>query len=607
MPALGLPVTGFQALILCGPGASLNTFTAVPEEFPKALVPVANRPMVWYPLDWCYRLGITSITLITPPASQSALEAALSRDPHLTSLPHPSPTVVAPNDLLLTTGTAELLRLPEVQSCIKSDFVILPCDLITDLPGQSLLEVWMMTQASLDGTSDGSKLLPGSSSLLGLGGERGGRRGGIGVWYPIPPDGDGKTNDDLADFLVTAPLSGDEDRVMRGSPASSLTPRASLQKVVYTMPMDSLRDILDEKKAFFLRYPLLKKHGRVKMLTTYRDAHIYFFPYWVKEMARRNERFQSISEDLVGWWAKAGWQNGLPEKLQIQDLFSYEKDPENKNGSHASDHIEEEIDVMSMSTTKSTRDVSTKASRFKSLSMGTQPSFNPRLAEVPNESLASHNISTPPLSSASPLLAEKPTIPSILGYLNPSNTSAPLIRRVDTSSALLSLSLYLAKLESIIDLNLQLPTPISPSSGTLHPPLAHQNKIAYPAGIAPRCTVTKADCLLAENVTVEEKCSIRESVIGANCHIATGARLTKCLLMDGVVIGERCQLVGCIIGRRSKIGRDSVMKDCEVQHGNVIPEETDAKNEKFMIFEGLEDDMDAQHSGMGTVDGEDED
>ncbi len=58
--ALSMPSTGFQAIILCGPGVSLNTFTANPEDFPKALVPIANRPMVWYPLDWCYRMGITS-------------------------------------------------------------------------------------------------------------------------------------------------------------------------------------------------------------------------------------------------------------------------------------------------------------------------------------------------------------------------------------------------------------------------------------------------------------------------------------------------------------------------------------------------------------------
>ena len=58
--ALTMPYPGFQAIILCGPGVSLNTFTANPEDFPKALVPIANRPMVWYPLDWCYRMGITS-------------------------------------------------------------------------------------------------------------------------------------------------------------------------------------------------------------------------------------------------------------------------------------------------------------------------------------------------------------------------------------------------------------------------------------------------------------------------------------------------------------------------------------------------------------------
>jgi translation initiation factor eIF-2B subunit gamma len=58
--SIPLPSAGFQALVLCGPGISLNTFTSNPEDFPKALVPIANRPMVWYPLDWCYRMGITS-------------------------------------------------------------------------------------------------------------------------------------------------------------------------------------------------------------------------------------------------------------------------------------------------------------------------------------------------------------------------------------------------------------------------------------------------------------------------------------------------------------------------------------------------------------------
>ena len=57
---LSMPQSGFQALILCGPGIGLSTFTSIPDEYPKALVSVANRPMVWYVLDWCYRMGVTS-------------------------------------------------------------------------------------------------------------------------------------------------------------------------------------------------------------------------------------------------------------------------------------------------------------------------------------------------------------------------------------------------------------------------------------------------------------------------------------------------------------------------------------------------------------------
>lgn len=55
-----MPPTGFQAIILCGPGVSFDTFTSKAEVSPKALIPIANRPMVWYPLDFCYRMGITS-------------------------------------------------------------------------------------------------------------------------------------------------------------------------------------------------------------------------------------------------------------------------------------------------------------------------------------------------------------------------------------------------------------------------------------------------------------------------------------------------------------------------------------------------------------------
>jgi len=178
-------------------------------------------------------------------------------------------------------------------------------------------------------------------------------------------------------------------------------------------------------------------------------------------------------------------------------------------------------------------------------------------------------------------------IPPILAYTHSTAPSAPFIRRVDTTALLLSVSLRLAKLDSIEDVG-------RATASTF----AHTAKVAYPAGLAARTTVTKPDCLLAENVTVEEKCVIKECVIGANCQISTGSRLTRCVLMDGVVVGEKCQLTGCVVGKKCKVGKEAVLKDCEVQDGNVVPDGTDAKNEKFMIG-GLEDELDEDFEGDG--------
>ncbi|KAL4788542.1 hypothetical protein BJX76DRAFT_314989 [Aspergillus varians] len=559
-----VPPTGFQALILCGPGVSLNTFTSNPEEFPKALIPIANRPMVWYPLDWCYRMGISNITLITPPPSQAPLEAALSQNPHLTSLPSPSPSVLAPTDLTLTTGTAEILRLPEVQSCIKSDFLLLPCDLICDIPGESLLEAWMVSQSALGGSTLAGGWNTNGPKTIGMGGEAGGRRGGLAVYYQTKGREE-SVKGEVSDFVATAPLEQGEAPAVshpKGGPAAL---RFGLSKLVLSMPMDTVKEKMEEDKGLLIRHSLVKKHAKVKMLTSYRDAHVYVFPYWVKDMARLNEKFESVSEDLVGWWAKTDWQTGLGEKLRLNEIFR-QSQTVGESGSMDDESLEEEIDIKAMSTTKA----------------GAGEPLDTSSSAGPAEfQFASRVGSSGPDSGIESPQKQQLITPPVLAYMHSSLPSAPLIRRVDASALLLSVSLRLAKLESVEE-----------AGKVAASPFAHNHKVAYPAGIAQRCTVTKSDCLLADNVTVEEKCVIKESVIGVGCHIASGARLTRCLVMDGAVVGERCQLTGCIVGRRSKIGRECVLKECEIQDGHGVEDQTDAKNEKFMRFEGLDEDSD---------------
>jgi translation initiation factor eIF-2B subunit gamma len=252
------------------------------------------------------------------------------------------------------------------------------------------------------------------------------------------------------------------------------------------------------------------------MLSSHRDAHIYFFPAWILDLINQNEELESIGEDVLGWWAKAGWQEGLSQKLHLDTILNSSDSNSAKNDTPTA---EVDFEILSSTYTK--------------------------------------NIA-PSAEEKSKLI-----IPPLLAYVHlsqPSSpeTPAPLIRRADTGPLLLSISLQIAKLEAV------------DTAGKAASPFAHPTKVAHPEGIAARTTVTRPDCLLAENVIVEEKSSVKECVIGANSTISTGAKLLRCVVMDGVVVGKNCKLTGCILGRRSRIGDDSVLTDCEVQENLVL-------------------------------------
>ncbi|KAL5115484.1 Translation initiation factor eIF-2B subunit gamma [Pleosporales sp. CAS-2024a] len=565
MPHAVLPAPGFQALVLCGPGASFSTFTSSPHDIPKALLPIANRPMLWYPLDWCYRMGLTDITIVTPPESLDAIEAAMSQNPHLTSLPAPRPAMVAPRALTHATGTADMFRLPEIQAVIRGDFIVLPCDLVCELDGTALADAWMVEQAGFAGASGG--LAPNGSIMpAAAGGERLGRRGGLAVWYQTK--GEGSTKGEETDFIATTPL-----------PASTVPPPAAslrrhMANLVYSIPTDTLKDITEEQKTYPVRHSLIRKHPRIRMLTTYRDAHIYFFPYWVADWMKKNERFESIAEDVLGWWAKAGWQEGLGDNLGLRGILQGEE----QESDHGSQLIEEDIDVSKFSTTY----------------VGGMSSNG----SATSTTLASRVLQSSLIPDAAKSLADaKLTVPPILAYVQPSVATEPLIRRVDTAHLLLSISLRLAKLPSVEE-----------AGKDAASPFAHNAKIAHKQSIPRKCRVEAENSLLAENVIVEEKTNIKECVIGYNCKIGEGARLLRCLLMDFVEIGPNVQLTDCILGRRCRLSggaaKDNdktILKDCEVQDGLVLEWGTEAKNEKFMRGDMVEDGI-AEDDGVAGND-----
>lgn len=587
-----MPQTGFQALILCGPGIGLSTFTSVPAEFPKALVEIANRPMVWYVLDWCYRMGVTDITLITPPTSKGPIAAALAQNPYLTSLPSPSPDLLAPQDLEFTTPTAELLRLPEVQAAIQSDFLLLPCDLICGISGDVFLETYLTRLGGPGGIGSavGSGLDASRRELLALGGENRGRRGGLSIWYNTI-NREESVKGEECDFMCTTKLDAEHDIPL--SKSSAAQKLGILRKLVWAMPMSELWDQTEEDKSWKIRHSLLRKHGAIKCMTKYRDSHIYIFPYWVKEFAKLNEDFESVSEDLVGTWAKAEWRKpGYRAQHGARKIFSQSGTGREDIPSHERP-IEEEIDLLSLSSTQISTPPPTQ-----SIAHHRTARLASRVQADPEDSILSPDNQSDAAEEDGPV----PTIPPILSYILPSSPDAALVRRVDTTPLVLSVCLALAKLPSVEE---------SLASKHTASPFAHQAKIHPTTIVAPRVTVSRSDTLIDSNSTIATQCVIKSSVIGASVSIGTGTRVTGCVIMDGVTIGEKCVLTNTVVGKKAKIGSKSTLQNCEVQDGNVVAEGTEGKGEKYLVG-GLEDEVEGEDDlgfddnagGSGDDDGE---
>ena len=357
-----------------------------------------------------------------------------------------------------------------------------------------------------------------------------------------------------------------------------------------SMPTDTLNDKVEEDKGFLrLRQSLLERHGRVKMRMRHRDAHVYVFPKWVKEFVTLNENFDSVSEDVLGWWAKAGWQGSdLAEKLGLPEALAGEKRQEDDEMDGAEEV--EEVDAAALSTTKSARPAQ----------------------QAPSTGFASR------VGTSAPSLKPSTPVPPLLAYVQPtlspqSSHHSSLIRRIDTGPQLLAISLYLAK---------------QPTDHIL----SHEHKLHPTATLEQQSRVSQDDSLIAENVKVGFRSNIKESVVGANCEVGKNVRLTRCLLMEGVVVGDGVQMMGCIVGRRARIegtkapverpttpttaavgegesskarqkkkkgGADNEeeertkLTDCEVAPKFIVEGGTEAKGEKLMAFD-TEGDMDEE-------------
>jgi len=333
-----------------------------------------------------------------------------------------------------------------------------------------------------------------------------------------------------------------------------------------------------------IRYSLIKTHPKLNVHTTLRDAHIYILPYWALKFVQNNpyNKLHSLRNDVLSWWARASWQgNGLlAKKLGIFDILECDSVSTEKPIQHSVflDTTYESIapdnqiyGFMGMSTTRSSlapplrrkivRDSNTRG-WFPALSSTTSGSSSPeakssvsssspeRVRKINNEQNKGQNSHNMPANQAP--LFNGLYVPPFTVYNTKLDTTLsieepPLLRRVDTVQLYLTTSLAMAK---------------NPHFNT--------DAISPDASIHPRCTVTRIDSMIDTGSTIEQKASVKKSILGKMVVISKGAKIEECVILEGVVIHESSELKGCIIGRYAKIGRNCVLTNCEIAEDAIV-------------------------------------
>ncbi|KAF6008287.1 hypothetical protein HII13_004072 [Brettanomyces bruxellensis] len=134
----------FNALIFCGKGSSLSPFSSVKDTgTSKALLPVANRPMIEYVLEWCDQAPFKTVTVVCGTDALAGIGRVVEtykekRGEELNS----TSTLSCLSSGGATTGSV-LNEIMKTQKFLyKRNLVILPCDFITDVPPQVFIEIY---------------------------------------------------------------------------------------------------------------------------------------------------------------------------------------------------------------------------------------------------------------------------------------------------------------------------------------------------------------------------------------------------------------------------------------------------------------------------------
>ncbi|XP_039877707.1 translation initiation factor eIF-2B subunit gamma [Simochromis diagramma] len=128
-----------QAVLMAAGGGS--RMTDLTYNTPKAMLPVGNKPLMWYPLNLLEKVGFEEVIVITT----KEVQKAMSTDLKIKDVKMKLDVVSIQEDGDM--GTADALR--HIQPKIKTDILVLSCDLITDVALHEVVDLFRAHNATM--------------------------------------------------------------------------------------------------------------------------------------------------------------------------------------------------------------------------------------------------------------------------------------------------------------------------------------------------------------------------------------------------------------------------------------------------------------------------
>ncbi|ONH74554.1 hypothetical protein CAS74_002377 [Pichia kudriavzevii] len=136
----------FNAVVFCGDGQNLGPLTSPGESrIPKALLPVANKPLIEYVLEWCDQAPFKSVNLVTDMKNEKMIAEVITayNSKRNLELRNSSPVKLFTSELKSTGAILnDIFPVKEEDEYEEENYIILPCDFITDVPPQVFIEVY---------------------------------------------------------------------------------------------------------------------------------------------------------------------------------------------------------------------------------------------------------------------------------------------------------------------------------------------------------------------------------------------------------------------------------------------------------------------------------